>query len=235
MISSLLLSLALCGAPQVDAKLVGSWALAGRPFITLNADGTGAMEGARVKWTADGKTLVVTGEDGTPDKLSYHLEAGALSMDMGGFPLTLNRTQVGPSPKVSPPGQAVTPPAAAPQGAPRPAANDPLSRLLLSSAWCSFTYNKVTGASSSSRYQFFPNGSWNNGGRSETYNSGANGSVAGQYDSANGGRWEVRSGQLWMSTPQAPVLQPVGAFSVTRNSSGYPIINANGQEFSSCN
>ena len=112
--------------------------------------------------------------------------------------------------------------------------NDQLSRLLLSSAWCSFTYNKISGASNTTKYRFFPNGTWSNGGRAETYHSGAAGSVAGQYDSSGGGQWESRNNQLFMSGPGEP-LQLVPGFSVTQNSSGHPIINADGREFSSCN
>lgn len=121
------------------------------------------------------------------------------------------------------------------QEQPRAAGNDQLSRLLLSSAWCSFRYNKVSGTSSTEKYRFFPNGSWNNGGRTETYNSGANGTVAGQYDSQGGGRWEVRGNQLYMSSSENPTLQLVEGFSVTQNSNGSPIINSGGKEFSMCN
>src|SRR5688500_9186486 len=34
-----------------------------------------------------------------------------------------------------------------------------IRQVLLSSAWCSFSYNNVSGASRSERVQFFPNGS----------------------------------------------------------------------------
>ncbi len=57
--------------------------------------------------------------------------------------------------------------------------------------------------------------------------------MAGQYNSNNGGLWEVRNGQLWGSYGNAP-LQLVQPFSVTRNSNGYPIINSLGKEYSSC-
>lgn len=119
--------------------------------------------------------------------------------------------------------------------APRGAGNDQISRLLISSAWCSFHYNQHTGSSSSERFAFFANGSWSTGSRAETYNSGANGTVAGQSDGSGGGRWEVRDGQLWMSSYANPVLQPLIGWRVTQNSSGYPIINYNGKEYSSCN
>jgi hypothetical protein len=111
---------------------------------------------------------------------------------------------------------------------------DPLSKLLLSSAWCSFSYNQYTGTSHTTRYQFFRNGTYSNSARGETYNSGRNGTVAGQHDSGGAGRWAVRQGQLYLSAPpEQPSLQPV-ALKVTRNSNGYPILNADGVEYSAC-
>ena len=81
--------------------------------------------------------------------------------------------------------------------------------------------------------QYFRNGTWSRGGQSETYNSGAYGSVAGQSNSNNGGRWEVRNGQLLMSEGNGE-LGLISPFTVTRNSNGSPIINAMGKEYSSC-
>ncbi len=278
MFMTLLLSLTLCGAPKVDEKLVGTWLAGSAPFITLNANGTGTMEEGKVKWSADGQTLIVTDDENGVDKLGYAVNGGTLTLNMGGMPLALTRAGAGVQVKKQGPlaaraekanrvseeeadkeamieaqawlqknGQGQPGLAAQPQPqqqgqrapqqgqAPRGAGTDQLSQLLLSSAWCSFHYNKVSGASSSTRYQFYRDGTWSTGGRTETYNSGAYGSMAGQYDSSNRGRWESRGGQLWMSSPENPVLQPLGALNVTRNSNGSPIINANGQEFSSCN
>lgn len=274
MFVSLILSLALHAAPKVDQKLVGTWVLANEPFMTLNANGTGLMDEGKLKWSADGSSLVITDDEGTADKAGYKVDGDTLVMTMGGIPLTLTRAGAGVQVKKQgalaakaakanavseadadrealaeaqvwlqkngqgqQPQQPVPGRAAPQQGQepPRAAGNDQLSRLLLSSAWCSFRYNKVSGTSSTEKYRFFPNGTWNNGGRTETYNSGANGTVAGQYDSQGGGRWEVRGGQLYMSSSENPTLTLVQPFSVTQNSNGYPIINSGGKEFSSCN
>lgn len=264
MLITALLSLSLSAAPKLDDKLVGTWLAGGEAFITLNANGTGTMEDGKVKWSADGKTLVVTDEDGESDRLSYTVSGGNLTINLGGMPMTLTRAGAGVQVKKQGPigakldkrgnaedadreamaeaqawlqknGQAAPQKTQPGQAPPRAAGNDQLSKLLLSSAWCSFTYNQHTGTSSSTRYQFYPDGTWSTGGRTETYNSGANGTVAGQYDSNSRGRWESRGGQLFMSTPDSPMLQVVPGFSVTRNSNGYPIINADGREFSSCN
>ncbi len=109
-----------------------------------------------------------------------------------------------------------------------------LSQLLLSSAWCSFTYNQISGASHSSRVQFSANGNWSAGSRGETYSSGPSGSVAGQHDDGTGGRWAVQQGQLFMSNPpDTPALSPVN-LTIKRNSNGYPILTADGKEYSQC-
>ena len=112
---------------------------------------------------------------------------------------------------------------------PRGAGNDQLSQLLTSSAWCSFSYNKISGASSQTRVQYFANGTWAVGGQSETYNSGANGTVAGQYNSNNGGLWEVRNGQLsrcsWCSPSPLPVIRTGTPSSTARGRSTRAAVN----------
>ncbi len=57
--------------------------------------------------------------------------------------------------------------------------------------------------------------------------------MAGQSDSGGAGQWAVRGGTLWLSEAGGP-LQPIDGFSVTRNSNGSPLINADGREFSQC-
>ena len=117
-------------------------------------------------------------------------------------------------------------------GAAAPAhARDMSPELLLSSAWCTFSYNKVSGASRSKRVTFSPNGSWSMGGRAESYSSGRAGSVAGQTDSGGGGQWRVQNGELFMSEGgQLEHVQTV----LRRNSNGYPVIVADGIEYSQC-
>jgi hypothetical protein len=104
--------------------------------------------------------------------------------------------------------------------------------LLTSSAWCTFTYNKTTGYSNTTRVHFNANGTYGTGGRSEGYSSGSGGSMASQHDSAAGGRWKVVKGELFMSEG-AGRLEPVATM-LKRNNNGYPIIVANRVEFSQC-
>ena len=243
MLLVLALALALTAAPKTDAKLVGTWLAGGVAFITFKADGTGVMEDDKVKWSADGKTLKVTDDEGETDTATYAVSGDELVMTLGSVPLTLRRAGAGVQVKKQgalakraekAAGDDDEAAAVAPAPRPQAAGNDQLSRLLLSSAWCTFRFNKVSGASSSTRVQFYANGTWQTGSRSETYSSGSAGTVAGQSDTSGSGQWQVRGGQLWMSDPGEP-LQPVPGFAVTQNSNGYPIINADGKEYSSCN
>jgi hypothetical protein len=275
MLLTLIVSLTLSGAPKTDAKLVGTWLAGGAPFVTFNANGAGQMDDGKIKWSADGATLIVTDDEGEVDKVGYKLDGDNLTLTMGGMPIALTRAGAGV--QVAKKGALAAkaekmnrvseeeadreamqqaqaylsqqnqggmqqPQRGALQAAPqqqqpqgKPAGNDQISRLLLSSAWCSFTYNQRTGSSRSERFVYSPNGTWSTGSRAETYNSGANGTVSGQTDGSNGGRWEVRDGQLYMATWQMPQLQPLVGWRVTQNSNGYPIINYNGKEYSSCN
>jgi hypothetical protein len=243
----LVMVLVLAGAPKADPKLAGRWLLEGEPFATLKADGTGVLEEDAVRWGVEKGELVLTA-DGETERVSYTLSGDTLTLHMG-VPLTLTRAgkagkgagktvqASAPEPREEEDVEFAV--GEAPPSAPakkQPAGKDALSQLLLSSAWCSFSYNKVSGATSQSRVRFLPDGSWSSGRQAETYNSGAYGSVAGQYNSGSGGQWAVKNGRLFMSNPpEEPSLQPVEPFEVTRNSNGSPIIKAQGTEYSSCN
>lgn len=103
--------------------------------------------------------------------------------------------------------------------------------LLLSSAWCTFRYNKTTGSSSGRRVVFSPNGTYAVSSQSESYSSGRGGTAAGQSNASGGGRWRVQGGELFMSEGgQFEHVETV----VKRNSNGYPIIVADGAEYSQC-
>ena len=106
------------------------------------------------------------------------------------------------------------------------------NELLLSSAWCTFTYNKTTGYSNTTRVRFNKNGTYGTGGRAEGYSSGRGGAYASQNDSNGGGRWKVNKGELYLSSGngQFAFVQTI----IKRNSSGYPIILADGVEYSQC-
>ena len=267
MVLAFVISVALCGAPKVDPRLVGTWLAGNEPFITFAGNGTGTMDEGKVKWSADGSTVLITDDTGESEKASYRVDGDAMTMTIGGIPVQLRRAGAGAAVKkqsalqakavkaaqgseedadkealaqaqawLAKNGNNVQQPQQPPRGSgtAKAAGADQLSMLLTSSAWCSFAYNKTSGTTSTSRVVYRRDGTWSMGGQSESYNSGANGSVFGSSGSANGGLWEVRNNQLYGSYGNAPV-ELVQPFSVTLNSNGSPIINALGKEYSRCN
>ena len=106
------------------------------------------------------------------------------------------------------------------------------NELMLSSTWCHFTYNKTTGYSHSKRVRFNANGTYSTGSRGEGYSSGSGGSMASQRNSNASGLWRIANGELFMSEG-AGGLEHVQTV-LKRNSNGYPIIVADGAEYSQC-
>lgn len=106
------------------------------------------------------------------------------------------------------------------------------NELLLSGAWCSFSYNQTTGYSKTTRVRFSRNGTYGTGSRGEGSSSGKSGSYSSQSDSGGGGRWKVVKGELYLSTGNRN-LEHVKTV-LKHNSNGYPIIVADGVEYSQC-
>lgn len=106
------------------------------------------------------------------------------------------------------------------------------NELLLSSAWRTFSYNKTTGYSNTTRVRFNKNGTYGKGGRAEGGTSGKHGSYSSQNDTSGGGRWKVNKGELYISQGRGELglVRTV----VKRNNSGYPIILADGVEYMQC-
>ncbi len=152
--------------------------------------------------------------------------------------------RAGASPAAPPPPRRPPATAPAPRASAGTAQDQQLRQLLLSSAWCSFSYSQTSGSTSSSRSLFLADGRLQvgssqeggtvnqNGGGSVDLGGGATGSV---YSQAQGGsmlKWQVQGGQLYVDAGQGMQLL---ALTITRNSSGYPIITAAGKEYSQCN
>ncbi len=222
------------------------WKADGASLIITDADGTAdkasyRVEGSSLVLTLGGVPLTLTRAGGGVEVKKKGALAAKAAKAAAGSEEEADREALAEAQQwLQKNGQGAAPQRAGPapgRGQPQAqgrAGTDQLSQLLLSSAWCSFRYSQVSGTTSTEKFRFFPNGTWTNGGRTETYNSGPNGSVAGQYDSGGGGQWQVRGGQLFMSSPEEPALQPVPGFSVTQNSNGSPIINSDGKEYSMC-
>jgi len=185
--------------------LVGTWA-GPDSTIDLGQDGFTVVNGVRYRYSADAKIITLVGADGT-FRFPYQLKADVLNLLINGVVQTFR----------------CAPPGSAPQGG--------LSEsLLLSSAWCTFSYNKITGYSNTTRWVFNPNGTYGKGGRSEGYSSGYGGSMASQRNSGGGGRWKVVNGELYIGDL---IPQPVRS-QVKRNNNGSVIVVVNGVEYSKC-
>jgi len=212
---AVLLLISATSLRAAPSPLVGAWSKDGAPFAELKSDGSGRVDQDAVSWKADARTLTLVYRDGTVEKMAFTLKGDRITVVMDGTATVLTRAKTGAK--------------AAKASA---AGKDQLSSLLLSSAWCSFTYNKYSGASHQERVVFRANGAWDSGARGETYSGGAAGTVAGQSGSSSGGRWQVRGSSLLMSSGRA-ALEDVG-LAVSRNSSGYPILKTGNKEFASC-
>ena len=212
----LLLVLLTASASAGQSRLAGTWLKDGQPYAELKANGTGRVNGGGVLWKEDGRVLTMVAATGESEAMPYTLKGKTLTVRSQGGVVVLVRA----GGKGAKAGKAQ-------------AGGDQLSKLILSSAWCSFSYNQRTGSSHQERVVFRGDGTWGKGARGESYSSGQYGSVAGQSDSSAGGRWEVRSGRLLLSSGGGG-LEDAG-LEVSRNSNGYPILKSAGKEYSSCN
>lgn len=186
--------------------LVGIWQ-GPESTIELGRDGTTVVNGNKYRYTADANVITLTGSDGI-FRFPYQLQGEVLRVLVNGAPQTFRCAAQGVAPQRS---------------------GDLSENLLLSSAWCTFSYNKITGYSNTTRWVFNPNGTFGKGGRAEGYSSGSGGSMASQRNSSGGGRWKVINGELYLGQDSQPVKGVL-----KRNNNGYPIIVVNGVEYSQC-
>lgn len=217
-------ALLVAGAGRAEggkAKLVGSWSseLGGSPLaLELRSDGTATFMGATAQWQVIGDTLVVGN-----NAARYKLSGGKLVLtDTQGRTTVWQRVASARGGKGAP---------AKPAGGKGSPVDAQLRQLLLSSAWCSFRYNKITGATNQSRAVFRADGTLYLGADAQTYTSGAAGSVAGQYQSGTGMRWSVQNGRLLVDSGEGPQDMNL---KVDRNSAGNWILTADGKEYMAC-
>ncbi len=201
---------------------------------------TAAIEGNQLVFG-----LVELGADGAPNlATSTELRFNKVSNIAAAPPA--GATPAAPAPPAAPPAAgrprapAATPAPAppAPRAAAGSAQDQQLRDLLLSSAWCSFSYSQTSGSTSTSRNVFLADGRLlvntnHEGGTVNQYGGGStpNGSV---YSQAQGGgtyRWQVQGWQLYLDGGEGFQAVPL---SIARNSNGYPIITADGKEYSQC-
>ena len=136
-----------------------------------------------------------------------------------------------------PPITATNPASPSGSGGPAAPADRQLTQLLLSSKWCSFSYSGVGGtASGSSRTEsilFSQDGTAYVESGGESYYGGVEGSVAGQRGAGGQFNWRVAGGKLLLSTDGGSSWQTVD-LTVSYNSNGYPILNADETEYAQC-
>jgi len=228
-------------AAHADGRaLAGTYVseLAG-PALTLQlgANGLATMAGETARWQVRGDTLVL-GEE----SFRFRLEGGRLLLtDQAGNTLAWKRAgAAGGAAAGAPAGKGprggvqagAAGPARAPAGRGSPR-DEQVRQFLMSSAWCSFSYNQHTGTSRQSRGVFHPDGTISLGSNAETYNSGQAGTVAGQHQGGGTWRWVVQNERLLVDTGEGQGLQDVN-LQVKANSSGNPVMIAGGTEYVRC-
>lgn len=217
---------------QTPAQLVGKYQMEVQDgdILVLRADGTASLAGDETRWSAQGNQLQVG-----PDVMTYAMQGDRLVLSMGGIQLVWRKLGGGSRSATKPRQKtlAETPARSEAAGGADPQ-DAQVRQVLMGNAWCSFSYNKVSGASSRSRVVFRPDGQLfvNSGG--ESYSSGYGGSYAGQSDATTAMRWRVAGQRLYVDAGEGAGFQDVG-LSATRNSNGSLILHANGTEYSVCN
>lgn len=225
--------LCLPAAAQVAKELVGRYQMEvpGGDILELRADGTANLAGEETKWSARGGSLSVG-----PDVMAYRLQGERLVIAMGAVQLAWRRigaVAAAPTPMERAAARAKAPQAAtAPQASGNP--QDEQSRqVLMGNAWCSFTYNKTSGTSTTRRVVFRPDGILAVGGGAETYSSGYGGAYAGQSSGSAAMRWRFENQRLLVDEGAGAGFQDAG-LTASRNSNGYLILRADGREYSMC-
>ncbi len=239
----LLMVWACAASAQIAKELVGRYQMdvQGGDVLDLRADGSATLAGEATRWSASGNRLMVGG-----DTMGYSLQGNRLLLQMGPVQITWKRLDGAASAG----GNAQTTQGRA---SPLPAANNnpnananantngggssqdaQIRQVLTSSAWCAFSYNKVSGASSTRRVVFRNDGMVYTNAGGQTYSSGSGGSYAGQSSNGSAARWKVENQRLYGDAMDGAGYQDLG-LTASRNSSGSIILNAGGREYTMCN
>lgn len=221
---------------QVVKQLIGKYQMeaASGEVLELRANGTASLGGEETRWSANGTTLRVS-----DDTMPYALLGGRLILSISGLQIPWRRTGVQaaqtqgqpPSPSQTPKGRPGDGGAASRNIISGTMQDQQARQILMQSAWCSFTYNKVSGTSTTRRVVFRPVGVMTVNGGAETYSSGYGGTYSGQSNSGGAARWRYENQRLYLD--QASGFQDIG-MQATTNSNGYIILHADGREYSMC-
>ena len=228
----LLLAVPAISLAQPPRELVGRYQLEapGGDTLELRADGSATLAGESMRWAARGNQLQVG-----PDVMTYALQGERLIIEMGGIHFSWKR--LGNGGNASPMARAASranAPAASTAQAGGNAQDAQMRQILTSSAWCSSTYNKTSGTSSTRKVVFHGNGVMSINGGAETYSSGYGGSYAGQSASGANMLWKVENLRLFIDDGSGGGYQDIG-LTASRNSNGYLILQAEGRDYIMCN
>jgi hypothetical protein len=230
---ALLLVISITSWSQVKKELVGKYQMEvqGGDMLELRADGTASLAGDNMNWSARGNQLQVG-----PDLMTYVLQGDRLVVNVGVVQLVWKKIGGGtnilsPMAKAANKANGSETTAAQSSGNPQDAQ---ARQVLTSSAWCSFTYNKVSGTSTTRKVVFRPDGVMTINGGAETYSAGYGGTYAGQSSSGGMMLWKVENLRLLIDQRNGTGFQDIG-LTTSMNSNGYPILHADGREYSMCN
>jgi hypothetical protein len=190
----ILFVLALVCAAAPEATVTGSWGADKEVFFELKEGGKGKMDEEPIHWEVKGSKLVITDSEGDKEEIPFKLKGDRMTITVDDTELVLHR---------------VTPPATPPKTRTEQAA-DQVSKLLLSSAWCS----------KSTRMQFFKDGSW-----SEDQLATKN---------KTQGQWVVKEGGLHISYPPLVMDLTQTPFEIVAGPNNSPIVKTKGEEYSLC-
>jgi hypothetical protein len=109
-----------------------------------------------------------------------------------------------------------------------------IRQVLTANAWCSFSYNKISGASHTRKVVFRTDGVLLTTGGGETYSSGSAGTFAGQSNSRQSARWKVYQQRVYADPMDGSGFQDLEV-TASRNSNGSLILKSDGREYSMCN
>jgi len=231
---TLLLIVPTISPAQVAKELIGKYQMnvKGGVILELRANGTASMAGDETEWSSSGNQLSIG-----PNVMQYVLQGERLVLSMNSVQITWKK--IGGEGKKSSPMSSTQKPMNPTQGVSAPPdseasgvePDEQAKQVLTNTAWCSFTYNKVSGTSTTRKVVFRRDGVMTVNGGAETYSSGIGGAYAGQSINSNVMKWKLKNLQLFVDKGNG--YQDIG-LTATKNSNGYIILHAEGREYSMC-
>jgi hypothetical protein len=214
---------------QTPREMVGKYQMEVQDgdILELRPDGTATLADEVTRWAVKGNQLTV----GT-DVMPFVLQAGRLILMVGPVRVSWKRLSggVGTASPMERAAQKTQP--TEPTGGSNPQ-DAQVRQILMNNAWCSFTYNKVSGTSTTRRVVFRPDGVMSINGGAETYSSGYGGTYAGQSNNSSAVLWKLENLRVLVDDRSGAGYQDIGLTSTT-NSNGSIILKTLGKEYAMC-